>query len=211
MREIIDKHGLLTDHTLESPLVLELGCGSNKKTPGAIGIDALDYPDVDIVGDVFDVLQRFPADCVDQVYAYHFIEHVEDLNKLMLELHRIVKPDCLIMFVAPHFSNPYFYSDPTHRRFFGLYTFCYYSSVSPFRRKVPTYQRELLFRLERVDLRFKSPPPFYIRYAVKTLVGRLFNSCIFMKELFEENFCYLFPCYEVCYRLRREPIPTNKV
>jgi len=209
MNNVIDKHGLLRKQIIPDPLVLELGCGSRKRTAGAIGIDALDYPDVDIVGEVYDVLRQFPSGCVNQVYAYHFIEHVDDIDKLMVELSRVLKPDGLVEFVAPHFSSPYFYSDPTHRSFFGLYTFCYLSVGSPFRRKVPTYQKNLPFKLERVDLRFKSPRPFFIRYALKTFIGKFFNSCNFMKELYEENFCYLFPCYEICYQLRRLEAETE--
>ena len=57
--------------------------------------------------------------------------------------------------------------------------------------------------MERVDLEFKSARPFYGRYAFKYVIGKVFNSCNYMKELYEENFCYLFPCYEVRYILRR--------
>ena len=109
----------------------------------------------------------------------------------------------LVEFVAPHFSNPYFYSDPTHRSFFGLYTFCYYTGGSPFRREVPTYGYKPEFRIEKVDLVFKSTRPFVVRYSIKRVFGFLFNSCTYMKELYEENFCYLFPCYEVKYVIRR--------
>ena len=203
MSNIIDKQGLLAKQGMASPPVLELGCGPRKRIAGSVGIDELDYPDVDIVGDVYDVLQHFPTGSVAEVYGYHFIEHVNDTNKLMLQLSRIVKPEGLVEFVAPHFSSPYFYSDPTHRSHFGLYTFCYFAADSVFRRKVPTYQKKFLFRLECVDLLFKSPRPFYIRFALKKFIGLIFNSSTFMKEFYEENFCYLFPCYEICYRLRR--------
>ncbi len=188
-------------------IAIELGCGANKRHADAIGIDALDYPCVDIVGDIYEVLAQFPAGSVDRVYSFHFIEHVESVSRLLEELARVVKVGGGIEFVAPHFSNPHFYSDPTHRNFFGLYTFSYFSIGSPLRRKVPTYQEKLWFRLEHVDLRFKSFPPFYVRHALKKLIGSFFNSCDYMKELYEENFCYLFPCYEVCYRLRRVESP----
>lgn len=203
MSGVIDRRGLLEQLSGFNPLILELGCGARKRNAGAIGIDVLDYPEVDLVGDINDVLRRFPSDCVDEVYGNHFIEHVDDINLLMSELSRIMKSNGVVEFVAPHFSNPYFYSDPTHRRFFGLYTFCYLSSNSPFRRQVPTYQNALLFRLDRVDLLFKSARPFFARYALKSLIGRIFNSCNYMKEWYEENFCFLFPCYEILYRLRR--------
>lgn len=210
MNNVIDKHGIFERLGSEGPVLMELGCGPRKRNARAIGIDALDFPCVDIVGDVYDVLQRFSAGSVDEVYAYHFIEHVDDINKLMRELSRIMKADGLIEFVAPHFSNPYFYSDPTHRSLFGLYTFCYFSVDSPFQRAVPTYQKDILFRLERADLIFKSSRPFYIRYAMKSLIGKLFNSCSYMKEFYEENLCYLFPCYEIRYRLHRIAAPKEQ-
>jgi len=200
---MIDKNNLLGSLTASSSLIIELGCGSTKKNPAAIGIDILDYPAVDIVGDVFDILKKLPESSVIHISAEHFIEHISDLNLLMSELERVVKPGGVIDFVAPHFSNPYFYSDPTHHKFFGLYTFCYLSYSNIFSRKVPTYQEDLVFTLECVDLKFKSSKPFYGRYAFKSIIGYLFNSCSYMKELYEENFCYLFPCYEIRYQLRK--------
>lgn len=204
---IRDKNNVLIRLQPDAPVAIELGCGPNKRHADAIGIDALDYPCVDVVGDIYEVLAQLPSGCVDRVYSYHFIEHVESVSRLLEELARVVKVGGEIEFVAPHFSNPHFYSDATHRNFFGLYTFSYFSTGSPLRRKVPTYQEKLRFRLEQVDLRFKSFPPFYIRHAFKKLIGSVFNSCGYMKELYEENFCYLFPCYEVCYRLRRVVTP----
>jgi SAM-dependent methyltransferase len=200
---INDKNNVLSRIVLDKGIVLELGCGARKRHTDAIGIDALDYPDVDIVGDIYEVLARFPFESVDAVYSYHFVEHVVDIFKLLSELARIVKPHGYVEFVAPHFSNPYFYSDPTHRSWFGLYTFCYFASDSPFARHVPTYGRKLDFRIDKVDLIFKSPGPFIFRYGIKRIVGSIFNSCTYLKELYEENFCYLFPCYEVRYILRR--------
>jgi SAM-dependent methyltransferase len=203
---LIDKKNILPRTDSVSHIELELGCGNRKRNQQAIGVDMLDYPDVDIVGDVYEVLASFPIRSVDAVYSYHFVEHVPDVPKLLSELARIVKPNGYVEFVAPHFSNPYFYSDPTHRSFFGLYTFCYFSNESPFARHVPTYGYKAEFRISKVDLIFKSTHPFIIRYGIKCLVGSFFNSCNYLKELYEENFCYLFPCYEVRYLLRRQEL-----
>lgn len=201
---IKDKRGLLVNLPQANPLLLELGCGNRRRNRQAIGIDMLDYPDVDIVGDVYEVLALFPDQSVDAVYSYHFVEHVSDVQALLNQLARITKPGGYVEFVAPHFSNPYFYSDPTHRTFFGLYTFCYLTSNSPFAREVPNYGYKSLFSLEKVDLIFKSSRPFVIRFGIKKLIGFLFNSCNYLKEFYEENLCYLFPCYEVRYLLRRQ-------
>ena len=201
---IIDKKSILSGLGDEKHIALELGCGNRKKNRHAIGIDMLDSPDVDIVGDVYEVLAHLGDKSVDAVYSYHFVEHVPDVPRLLAELSRVVKPSGLVEFVAPHFSNPHFFSDPTHRSFFGLYTFCYYADSAIFKRGVPTYGYQPAFDLVSVDLIFKASRPFVVRHGVKRIVGSLFNSCTYLKELYEENFCYLFPCYEVSYRLRRK-------
>ncbi len=203
---LVDKKNILQRVGEIARLELELGCGSQKRNPHAIGIDMLDYPGVDIVGDVYEALAAFPSQSVDAVYSYHFVEHVPDVPKLLAELARIVKANGHVEFVAPHFSNPYFYSDPTHRMFFGLYTFCYFASRSPFTRHVPTYGYKPQFGIVKVDLIFKSSLPFVVRYGIKRAIGSLFNSCNYLKELYEENFCYLFPCYEVRYVLQRDEL-----
>ena len=200
---LIDKKNILPRAGSVSHIELELGCGNRKRNQQALGVDILDYPDVDIVGDVYEILASFPPQSVDAVYSYHFVEHVSDVSRLLSELARVVKPNGYIEFVAPHFSNPYFYSDPTHRNFFGLYTFCYFSNNSPFSRQVPTYDHKVEFNIDKVDLIFKSPRPFIVRYSLKRIFGSVFNSCNYLKELYEENFCYLFPCYEIRYQLRR--------
>lgn len=205
---MLDKENILNLIEKKKIVSIELGCGNNKKHSNTIGIDAIDYADVDIVGDVYKILALFPSQSVDTVYSYHFVEHIPDVETLLSELFRIIKADGYVEFVAPHFSNPYFYSDPTHCKFFGLYTFCYYANTSFFSRKVPTYNHKVYFDTIKVDLIFKSTKPFFFRYSFKRIIGYLFNSCTYFKEFYEENLCYLFPCYEVRYILR--PLKPNK-
>ncbi len=188
--------------SLQGPIILDVGCGGSK-VPGSIGVDVSTQDDVDIVGDAIDVLRRFPESSVDGIVTRHFVEHVDDLQTLLQEFARVTRPGGTIEVVAPHFSNPYFYSDPTHRTFFGLYTFCYFAKTDLFARSVPSYSRLAGLRLVRVDLVFKSTRPFYLRHAMKRMAGVLFNSCTYMRELYEEFFTYLVPCYEVRYRLVR--------
>lgn len=202
----IDKKHILRNLDHGTQLELELGCGNRKRNRNAIGIDILDYPDVDIVGDVYHILSLFPSNSVNAIYGYHFIEHIPDVPKLIYELARILKSNGHVEFVAPHFSNPYFYSDPTHRSFFGLYTFCYFAEKSPFARQVPIYESKIYFQMKSVDLIFKSSQSFIMRYGLKRIIGGIFNSCTYMKELFEENFCYLFPCYEIRYILQKNEL-----
>lgn len=200
---MIDKHKILDTINSSTNIELELGCGDRKRIDNAIGIDVLDYECVDIVGDVFDVLKYFPDNSVSAVYSYHFFEHLSNLSMLMDELSRVLKRHGILEIVVPHFSNPYFYSDHTHKSFFGLYTFCYFTSDSFFKRNVPSYHREIKYQLVGVDLIFKSSPPFYFRHGIKMVIGKIFNLTNYMREFYEENLCYFFPCYEIKYRLRK--------
>lgn len=199
----VDRTNLLAGLSRRSRVALELGCGATKRDPGAIGIDSLDLDGVDLVGDVFEVLAQFPRASVDAVASHHFVEHVDDLGRLIGELARVMKAGSELTIVAPHFSNPYFYSDPTHRRFFGLYTFSYLTRSDLFRRAVPTYGATLEFELIHVELGFRSTRPFYVRHALKRAWGGLFNASRWLLEFYEENLCWLLPCYEVRYVLRR--------
>ena len=126
---VTDKQGRLAAMSAASPSVLELGCGSRRRHAHAITVDALDYPDVDVVGDVYDVLARMPDGSVDAVYSYHFVEHLPDLARFIAGLRRVVRHGGRVLTVVPHFSNPYFYSDYTHHNHFGLYTFAYFSKT----------------------------------------------------------------------------------
>lgn len=182
---------------------LELGCGAAKRQASSIGVDALALPGVDLVGDVFDVLAAFPEASVDAVRSWHFFEHVEALPRLVDELARVLKDGGELYIVTPHFSNPYFYSDYTHRRTFGLYTFAYLADCRLFARTVPRYGVKPQFEVVDVALGFKSPRPFYVRYAIKRAIGAVVNVARWTQEFWEENLCWLAPCYEVAYRLNR--------
>lgn len=200
---ILDRQDILSHIDGLQTVKLELGCGEAKKISDAIGVDALDYPGVDIVGDVFEVLREFPASSVDAIYSFHFFEHISDLSGLLNEITRVLKVGGELQVVVPHFSNPYFYSDPTHKTFFGLYTFCYFSHSTLFHREVPIYGRDVAFELLAAELGFKSTRPFIVRHGIKKLFGRIFNCCVYMKEFYEENLCHWFPCYEIKYQLRK--------
>jgi len=199
--KILDKKDILDKIEKFQELKLELGCGSRKRHEDAICIDILDYECVDIVGDVYGVLKKIPENIVSAVYSYHFFEHLEDIGAVMEELTRIMKVNGLFIVVAPHFSNPYFYSDYTHKNQFGLYSFSYLSSDSIFARTVPSYSKPHNFELSKVKLIFKSPRPFYFRWGLKKFFQIIFNINRYVMEFYEENLCYIFPCYEIRYEM----------
>jgi SAM-dependent methyltransferase len=197
---LVDKSGVLAGDDL---LRLDLGCGSTKRGPEYVGVDLLEQPGVDLVGDIFEALAALRDERVSEVYSSHFLEHVADLPALMLELERVLAPDGRLQLIVPHFSNPYFYSDPTHRQAFGLYTFSYFAEDAVLRRRVPLYGHHPRLRLEEVRLNFRSSVEFRVRHRLKALAGRLVNRNRSLLEFYEENLAWLFPCYELDFRLRK--------
>ncbi|MDD4882945.1 class I SAM-dependent methyltransferase [Sulfuricurvum sp.] len=182
--------------------VVELGCGESRKFNSSITVDAVKLPGVDIVHDLNEGLP-FSDDSIDEIHSYHFLEHVNDLQFVLTEIHRVLKKGGKNIGTVPHFSNPHFYSDFTHKNFFGLYTFAYFENAqTTFRRKVPTfYSGNLSFQTKKIDLVFKSS--FIERYPIKKAIGAIFNSCRYMQELYEENFCFLFPAYEIYFEIEK--------
>ncbi len=102
--------------------VLDIGCGRNK-TPGALGMDANPLADADLVHNLDDVPYPFPAHAFDAVIGRHVIEHVQSPLAVIIELHRIVRPGGWILLVAPHWTNPDFATDLTHRNHLNSYSF----------------------------------------------------------------------------------------
>ena len=200
---ILDKQGKLAELIRTRHGVLELGCGPARRHAEAVAVDALDFTGVDVVGDVFEVLAAIPDGSVDAVHSYHFLEHVEPLSRVVNELARVLKPGGLLHTVVPHFSNPYFYSDYTHRQMFGLYSFSYLADDPLFRRRVPRYQVDTGLVLEDVHLGFKAAKPFYVRYSLRRALGLVVNCSRLTQEWYEAGWTGWFSCYELDFKVRR--------
>lgn len=176
-------------------IIFELGCGARKKE-GRIGIDAVDLPGVDIVADLEKGLPFLPDNSVDQIHCRNFLEHIQNFENLMAEIVRVLKIDGTAHIFVPHFSNPHYYSDFTHTRFFGLYSFYYFvDSENQLKRKVPVFYTDIRIRILSQRLIFRSS--FKITKPCKKLFGWIINLHSSFREYYEENLCYIFPCHGI--------------
>jgi ubiquinone/menaquinone biosynthesis C-methylase UbiE len=182
-------------------IVIELGCGPSKH-PGAIGIDAIAIPGVDLVANLEEGLSFIPDSSVDEVISVHFLEHITNLEFLIKEIHRVLKPEGINRVVVPHFSNPHYYSDITHKKFFGLYTFDYYATdTSKLKRKVPSFYNDFKFHITKRKLVFKSQ--FLLRNLIKKwILTKLFNLNTFVQEYYEECLTGTLPCSEIIFEMK---------
>ncbi|MBD1845979.1 class I SAM-dependent methyltransferase [Cyanobacteria bacterium FACHB-63] len=118
------EHRKVPDHILGDGKILDIGCGRSK-LEGAIGLDHVQFPGVDIVADLNQPLPIEDA-TFDAVHADQVLEHVDNLVGLIYEVHRILKPGGVFLATVPYFRSAWAYIDPTHVRCFTLYSMNYY-------------------------------------------------------------------------------------
>jgi SAM-dependent methyltransferase len=104
---------------------LDIGCGKNKME-GAVGIDRVALPGVDVVHDLNTFPYPFADNQFDEIYATHIIEHLDSITKVMEELHRIAKPNARVIIVTPHYTDFQSWNDPTHKWHLTTYSFRYF-------------------------------------------------------------------------------------
>ncbi|HEY6333796.1 MAG TPA: class I SAM-dependent methyltransferase [Blastocatellia bacterium] len=108
--------------SLGSTRVLDIGCGVNK-VPGAIGMDANPRTNADVVHDLDKPPYPFSDNEFDIVIGRHVMEHVHEPLAVLTELHRITRPGGVVKILVPHWTNPDWASDLTHRNHLNSYSF----------------------------------------------------------------------------------------
>lgn len=179
---------------------LNLGSG-NDKVQGFYNVDFINLPGTDLIADLNEPLDLLPDHSVDAIISRGSFEHIKNFMGLMIEIHRVCKNDALMTTVVPHFSNPYYYSDPTHIQPFGLYTMHYFMDESmQFGRKVPCYYTSARFRIEKITIQFYREK--FLDKLLEPIVSWLVNINIHTQDLYERRFCYLYPAWQIKYDLK---------
>lgn len=115
--------------------ILDVGCGSDK-TAGAIGIDKIQLPGVDIVHDLDLIPWPLAKESFDEIYMLDVIEHMQDVVAVINECYRLLKKDGKLFIKVVYWNHKYAWSDSTHIRAFSERSFlpfagqerAYYSS-----------------------------------------------------------------------------------
>lgn len=96
--------------------VLDIGCGPDKITPDAIGVDGRDLPGVDHVfelgedsKDVIEaILGKHNGEKFDVVFSSHFLEHMMDQYRTVRHWRLAIKPGGYLVLYLPdgnHYDN----------------------------------------------------------------------------------------------------------
>jgi hypothetical protein len=187
---------------LQAGKEIRLNLGSGRRLiPGFYSVDQLALPQTDIQADLNEPLTEIPDNSVAEIYSRHTLEHVSRFLELMVELHRVTKPGGRIEIIVPHFSNPYYYSDPTHVRFFGLYSFFYFSDEEDQpRRKVPSFYRPERFQVESVRCKLlrESIWDKLLGFVLQPLI----NVNLKWLDRYERRLCRWLPANDIRFILR---------
>jgi SAM-dependent methyltransferase len=165
--------------------VLELGCG-DQKHPDSVGIDRVPGPNVDVVHDLNQCPWPFKDNTFDEIRMSQIIEHLDDLLKIMSEIHRISKPSATVYIWTPHYSSHNSWTDLTHRQHLG------YRSMDQLTDQANYNYTDLRFSILRRRITFGK--------SLLCWPGRLIASL--SPEKYERHFAYLFPAQDVEFELQ---------
>ena len=147
--------------------IMNFGCG-NRKDPAHIGVDIADNANADYIVAPGSPLP-FPDDTFDMIISRYVLEHVKDLDQLMGEIFRVLKPGGMFRFCAPHAFSMDMYDDPTHCRFYTLRTMNYFTGASDVHYTESHFnQSGIYLRLSLAYFRWRI-----IRYPMNILLGSI--------------------------------------
>lgn len=104
--------------------VLNLGCG-RRRVEGAVNVDVTEETRPDVLHDLDVRPWPFPDDYFEEVVAYDVVEHLAETIKTLEEIHRVCRHGARVKITVPHFACSNAFTDPTHRHYFGRFSFGY--------------------------------------------------------------------------------------
>jgi SAM-dependent methyltransferase len=155
------------------------------QVPGAFRLDVARECRPDVVADVNAPLP-FRSDAFAIVGAYDVVEHVQDMVRLVEEVHRVLRSGGVFRITTPHFSSSNVYADPTHKRALSLRSFDCFSDQHPL-----SYYSKARFRVRKASLMFKG-----------RLVGRLMSLVARRwPAWYEDRLAWIFPGWFLYFEL----------
>jgi SAM-dependent methyltransferase len=168
-----------------SPKILELGCGANK-TPGAVGVDRVAGPGVDVVCDLSRFPWPFPDNTFDEVRLSHILEHLDEVLRVMEEIHRIARPGAQVLIWTPHYSSMNSWTDPTHCVHMGFH------SMDLFTKDARYNYTSARYAIAEKRITFGK--------GLLCWPGKIINA--WSPDSFEKYFAFIFPARDLFFRLQ---------
>ena len=113
---------------------LDLGAGINTHA-GFIGVDRFPMKNISVITDLNGNLP-FTDNSIDMVYASHFLEHVDDLHKILKEIVRVCHHLSEICIVAPYYQQTLNFANIYHKQAFNEHTPRFWTTT-PINKYIP--------------------------------------------------------------------------
>lgn len=165
---------------------LNLGCGV-KRLSDALNVDLRAVCEPDLVWDLDEAPYPLPSDHYEAIYAHDVIEHLSNPVELVEEAHRLLVPDGLLEITTPHYSCSNAFTDPTHRRQLGYFSFDYFTDSSQWSfysgARFEIAERTLVFHPGRIS-------KYFARWANRH------------PDVYERRLAWIVPSWFLIFRLR---------
>lgn len=185
---------------MKSEKWLDVGCGIDK-VQGAIGVDRIKLPGVDVVHDLDIYPWPFENDSFDHIVCKHSLGHLHDLIRCMEELYRIGRSGGIVEIIAPHYASDNFNTDPTHKISFGIRSLDYFIDGTVLRERYryspvsfSLIKRQISFREPKTDFRKKTRSNPFKVLGLESLVNTF-------PRIYERFFVYWIPPSEVYFKI----------
>lgn len=186
-----DTQGRSTQASRAAERILEMGCGQIKRFAHSTAIDVNPRSVADVIHDLNGTPYPFEDNAFDCIIAEHVLEHLDDLIKIVEEMHRITRPGGTWFIEVPHFSSANFFTDPTHKHAFSSRSFDYFvagTTLSSYRYSTATLKKK------RVALRSDVFP--FVRFRGTTRLARAVSRYINRRHnqyYYERHFAFIWP------------------
>ncbi len=125
---------------------LNLGCG-RKYLEGYVNCDVATSVKADKYFDLNVLPYPLPAECAEEIWMDNVLEHLDDIPKVMAELHRLLKPGGRLRILVPYGKTDWAMQDPTHKHFFTEASLNYFIEGHPY-----NFYSDIRFKLHEARL-----------------------------------------------------------
>ena len=166
--------------------ILNLGCGLDATVPSTVSMDVSPATKPDIVHDLNQMPWPVSSNTFDAVYCQDVIEHLNDVVKVMEEIHRVLKSGGKVFITTPHYSCSNSFTDPTHKQHLGFFSFDYFIKGHPL-----SYYSDAIFRKNKARLEFL---PRFKNRVIRYCANR-------WPAFYEEHLAWIFPAWLMKFEL----------
>lgn len=172
--------------------ILDLGCGTSR-VKNSIGVDININNKPDVIHDLNKFPYPFKNSTFTTIYCNNILFHLNDLFKVMEELHRILEDNGEVIVTSAYFRSPYAYHCPNTKNYFTVNTFNFFNPNHIFFKKFQYVKIKFDVKKITFNENFKNN---FIKSLVKIMANRY-------PSFYERYFSHIIPLDSVHYYLKK--------